>query len=163
MSRLDKHHAALLVARTTSLLGTCARRTVGCVLMSVDHRVKATGYNGVMQGAAHCIDMPCGGEADEHGNTARCAAIHAEVNAVLHCDDRHSVAYAYCTDSPCRECAKILCSLPNLREVHYVRFYTEEGLTILRSRKLKVMGHPGLFQVSLDELIAQYERPKEVS
>lgn len=96
---------ALLVATR----GTCPRRKVGCVLVSKDARVLATGYNGVPSGFKHCIDEPCPGAKYKSGQGLdKCEAIHAEQNALLRAGDVTKIETAYCTTAPCIHCLKLL-------------------------------------------------------
>jgi deoxycytidylate deaminase len=68
------------------------------------------------------------------------------------------VRFVYCTDSPCRECAKAIRALPGVQEVHYGRFYTAEGIDILINGGIRVIGHEELFGTPLNLILQQYER-----
>jgi len=97
------------MAKLVSTRGTCIRRKVGCVLVSRDNQVLATGYNGVPSGFSHCIDEPCDGASYASGHGLdKCEAIHAEMNAVIHCHDIKMIHTAYCTTAPCIHCIKVL-------------------------------------------------------
>lgn len=104
---IDKYFldmAALVATR-----GTCIRRKVGCVLVSKDNKVLATGYNGVPSGFKHCIDTPCQGAKYKSGEGLdKCEAIHAEMNAIIQCKDKDLIHTAYCTTAPCIHCIKVL-------------------------------------------------------
>jgi len=89
---------------------TCGRRAVGAIITTYDGQILSTGYNGVPRRFPHCTEVECPGRHDEAGNTDRCEAVHAEVNAVLQCkrlDLAHTI-YVSCT--PCFSCAKMLCN-----------------------------------------------------
>lgn len=97
------------MARLVSSRGTCARRRVGCVLVSGRRHVLATGYNGVPSGAVHCIDVPCPGHGLPSGQGLDlCEAVHAEQNALLQCPDVWDIGSCYTTASPCITCVKLL-------------------------------------------------------
>ena len=159
-TRPDIHYYFLVMARLASLRSSCVRRTVGCVLVNEHNHVLSTGYNGVLRFTEHCLSKPCDGAQDPSGSSARCEAIHAEANAVLHCDARHAVRTAYCTDLPCKGCAKqLVTACPGLRELWYVRDYPDrEGITILRAQGITVFPHPTAYDKSVDEMIKKCER-----
>ncbi len=59
----------------------------------------------------HCIDVPCDGAHYESGKGLdKCEAIHAEINAITHCDNPKTIHTAYCTMSPCKFCLDALLS-----------------------------------------------------
>ena len=98
-----------VMALVVSSRGTCIRRRVGCVLVSKDGKVLATGYNGVPSGFHHCIDTPCEGARFKSGKGLdKCEAIHAEQNALLQVSDVSLIDTAYCTTAPCIHCLKLL-------------------------------------------------------
>jgi dCMP deaminase len=80
---------------------------VGCVLTR-EHRILTTGYNGAPRGVAHCLDAGC---LLVHDHCQR--AVHAEANAIVQ-GALHGVglagATAYCTHEPCVNCSKLLIS-----------------------------------------------------
>lgn len=98
-----------VMALLVSSRGTCPRRRVGCVLVSKDARVLATGYNGVPAGFQHCTEHPCEGATYASGlGLDKCEAIHAEQNALLRAGDVTKIDTAYCTTAPCIHCVKLL-------------------------------------------------------
>lgn len=104
---IDEYFLAMSVLASSR--GTCKRRKVGCILVSSDNQVLSTGYNGVPSGFKHCIDHPCEGAKYPSGEGLdKCEAIHAEMNAVINCKDIKQIHTAYCTDSPCIHCVKVL-------------------------------------------------------
>jgi len=170
MERLDKDVYFLFMARFAALRGTCARRTVGCILVDSKYYVLATGYNGVPSGEEHCTDKPCAGAKDPSGDTSRCRAIHAERNAVQQLLSRDlisglsvplaaKVARAYVSVSPCLACAKYMWKhCRRLEEVHVVRAYPDSGAKYLEDRKVRVFYHEHLLELSTDRLFDQMER-----
>jgi dCMP deaminase len=99
-----------MLARTTSLRATCARRRVGCVLVSTRGHVLATGYNGVAAGQQHCNEgfLCAAARAASGQQLDGCEAIHAEQNALLQCRDPWQIETAYVTCAPCITCTKLL-------------------------------------------------------
>ena len=108
MLRPTKDQYFLMLAVATAARATCAGKRVGCLLVDEDDRIIATGYNGVPSGLVHCSESPCPGVEQGTGLYSKCQAIHAEQNAVARCLRPHAVVTAYCTLSPCTECAKLL-------------------------------------------------------
>ncbi len=98
---------------------TCPRRSVGALLVR-DHRVIASGYNGAPAGEPHCTEVGCD---LENGHCVR--TIHAELNALLQCS-RYGIATqgvdAYCTDMPCKHCARALVQA-GIQRIYYARPY----------------------------------------
>jgi dCMP deaminase len=98
----------LEMASVVASRATCARRRVGCVLVSPRQHVLATGRNGPPSGWTHCIESPCPGAASASGKDLDlCEAIHAEQNALLQCRDVWEIESAYCTTAPCVTCVKL--------------------------------------------------------
>ena len=113
---------ALLVARRA----TCARRSVGCVLISARGHVLSTGYNGVPRGHTHCTDVRCPGASLPSGTGLDvCEAIHAEQNALLQCKDVDQIDTAYVTAMPCMTCMKLLLNT-SCRRIVYVSDYPHQ-------------------------------------
>ena len=106
----------MLLAKLLSVRSTCNSRKVGAVIVR-NNRVLATGYNGAVHGAPHCIDQGpdfClrrsigAHDADKYNY---CISSHAEVNAVDQAA-RFGIslegASLYCTLEPCNWCFKQL-------------------------------------------------------
>jgi dCMP deaminase len=110
----------MLIAKLVSTRSTCNSRPTGAVLVK-DRQILATGYNGSMPGAPHCIDqtMPDGSpychrralEVPDADKYNFCRASHAEANAIAQAA-RHGVAIKgaslYVTLEPCYVCIKLL-------------------------------------------------------
>jgi dCMP deaminase len=97
------------VAQIISRRATCARRSVGCVLVDASYHVLSTGYNGTAAGERHCIDSPCPAAGLPSGEGLdKCEAIHAEANALLQCRFPDRIQKAFVTTPPCLHCTKLL-------------------------------------------------------
>lgn len=123
MPRIGFDQYFMDIAIGTSKRGTCRRRTVGCVLMSYDNHIISTGYNGNPNGQPHCLDIPCPGAQCKSGEGLDlCEAIHAEINALIHCQDVSKVHKCYSTLSPCIFCVKALLASP-CKEIVFLEEY----------------------------------------
>lgn len=121
--RPTKDEYFLKMAELVSMRATCSRRNVGCVLVDSRAHVLSTGYNGPASGQPHCIDIPCKGAACKSGTGLElCEAIHAEANALLQCPDVYRIETAYCTDSPCIHCVKLLLNT-SCKSIVFLREY----------------------------------------
>jgi dCMP deaminase len=109
----------LQIARTVATRATCPRASVGCVLTR-EHRILTTGYNGAPRGVAHCLEAGC---LVVHDHCQR--AVHAEANAIVQ-GALHGVglarATAYCTHEPCVNCSKLLISAGVERIVYEIAY-----------------------------------------
>lgn len=149
---------------------TCARRSVGCVLVSAKQHVLATGYNGAPRGYAHCaepvvrrgvmqlpnacesVDAPSGIGLDS------CMAVHAEQNAVLQCHDVALIERAYVTTFPCAACAKLLLNT-GCREIIALEAYPADAgwkLWVKAGRIARLYdGEPHMLQADIVRLYAK--------
>lgn len=131
----DAYFLALLdLARLRS---TCLRRRVGAVIVDGEHHVLSTGYNGVPSRFIHCTDYPCAGALDPSGDTSRCMAVHAEVNAILQCTRLDLARTLYVSCTPCFSCAKMLVNTP-IRRIVTREIYPDTGLDVLNIAKFDV-------------------------
>ena len=126
--RPSKDNYFLEMAKLVATRSTCARRSVGCVLVNGLGHVVATGYNGRPRGFRHCSEgWPCAG-ADLPSGTGldACEAIHAEANALLQCGDVNQVVACYVTCSPCINCVKLLLNTSCRRIIFAERYAHDE-------------------------------------
>jgi dCMP deaminase len=130
MNRPSWHEYFMLLAKLLSVRSTCNSRKVGAVIVR-NNRVLATGYNGAVHGAPHCIDQGPDfclrrrigvHDADKYNY---CISSHAEVNAVdqaarfgISLED----ASLYCTLEPCNWCFKQLIQA-GIREIYFEEPY----------------------------------------
>jgi dCMP deaminase len=91
-------------------------------VLTREHRILTTGYNGAPRGVAHCSDAGC---ILVHDHCQR--AVHAEANAIVQ-GALHGVglegATAYCTHEPCVNCSKLLMSA-GVRRIVYLTPYPD--------------------------------------
>lgn len=129
----------MTILEAVSIRSTCPRRAVGAVLVDAKGRILATGYNGVPRGFEHCIDKPCAGSADVAGDTSKCMAIHAEVNAILQCSEIDNATSLYVSCTPCFQCAKIIANT-NIKHIFVLQDYVDPaGKQVLQQAEIVLM------------------------
>lgn len=128
------------IATAVAARAKCTRRRVGAVL-TIDHRIIATGYNGAAPGEDDCLmgacprgqlgydEVPGLGDYDRPGAPGFCIAIHAEVNALLFATRDTKGATAFITDPPCPGCRKALAAAGVVRAVWPEGEHDRAGLT----------------------------------
>lgn len=124
----------LELARAVALRADCTRRQVGAVLMTPDHSIVATGYNGAAPGELGCLTAgacPRGQRSYEEvpgyesatpssydAGAGLCIALHAEQNALLRASWQDmQLATLYVTDEPCSGCMRMIRGTPIQRVV----------------------------------------------
>ena len=135
--RLSKEWYFLGLVKAVASRSTCARRSVGAIIVDGYSHILSTGYNGVPSDFPHCIDTPCAGAGDKHNDLKRCMAIHAEMNAVLQCSNIAMACRMYTSCTPCFDCAKVIANTP-IKHIVTLETYSQEGLDVLRYRGIKV-------------------------
>jgi len=127
----------LLLAKLAACRSTCLSRPTGAVIVR-SRQVMATGYNGSIPGAAHCIDdgicyrRRVG--ATDAEKLAWCRASHAEANAIAQAARAGILiegSTLYTTLSPCFTCVKLIASA-GIKRVVYEHLY--ESANIARDR-----------------------------
>ncbi len=98
------------LARSLAGRSSCAIDPVGAVITSVDFRkVLAIGYRGNASGLPN--------RCDHAGDP--CGCLHAEENAVIHCDaPRSEPKIVFSSKLPCRMCAKRLINLGGVQDLY---------------------------------------------
>lgn len=111
------------IAKLVASRSTCVRRSVGCIIVDKNYRILSTGHNGVPPGVPHCTNHPCEGAKCPSGTGLDlCQATHAEINALLFCNDITKVEKIYITCAPCIGCAKAILTSA-CKEVIYLDHY----------------------------------------
>ncbi len=131
------------IANDAATRSTCLRRGVGCVVVK-DHRILATGYNGVPCGISHCSKTGCLREKLGVPSGQRheiCRGLHAEQNAIIQAakygiDISGSVIYV--NTQPCVVCAKMIINA-GIEEIIYQNPYDDElSRQILKESGIKM-------------------------
>lgn len=132
--RPDWHEYFMFIAKIVSTRSTCNSRPTGAVIVKQNH-ILATGYNGAMPGAPHCIDQPdvdgspyCFRRAHGVPDIDKynfCKASHAEANAIAQaarCGISIDGATLYTTLAPCYVCLKLIATA-RIRVIYYEHAY----------------------------------------
>jgi dCMP deaminase len=134
MNRPSWHEYFMMLAKLVSVRSTCNSRKIGAVIVR-KNRILATGYNGAVHGAPHCIDRgpefclrrSIGAHDAEKYNY--CISSHAEVNAVDQAA-RFGISLEgsslYCTLEPCNWCFKQLIQA-GIREIYFEKSYDSKN------------------------------------
>lgn len=125
----------MTLARALAARSTCVVERVGTVITSVDFRkVLAIGYTGNATGLAN--------RCDREGPD--CGCLHAEENAVIHCDAaRDEPKIVFSTRLPCRACAKRLINLGGVQDL-YASLQTDRGPTSADGNIIELLGSVGI-------------------
>ncbi len=130
MNRPSWHEYFMMLAKLVSARSTCNSRKIGAVIVR-SNRILATGYNGAVHGALHCIDQGpefClrrsigAHDADKYNY---CISSHAEVNAIdqaARFGTPLEGAILYCTLEPCNWCFKQLIQA-GIKEIYFEESY----------------------------------------
>jgi dCMP deaminase len=136
---LDEYY--LNVVKLLATRSTCVRRAVGAIITDDRGIVLGTGYNGVPRAFDHCTMKPCPGAEDPPGNTSRCLAVHAEMNAIIHCHDMRNAHTLYVSCVPCFQCAKVIANTPIQRIIVSSTYSDMEGYRLLANAGKPVVVH----------------------
>ena len=121
MPRISRTAYFSRICEVVAERSTCTRAKVGAVLVdNMNNRVVATGFNGSLPSAPHCIDEGClmvGGHCKR--------TIHAELNAVLHLEHSYESLSCYCTHQPCHLCF-IALVMANVDRIYYQHEYKDD-------------------------------------
>lgn len=101
---------------------TCDRKHVGALIVSLDHRVIATGYNGAASGMPSCDDV---GHQMVENHCVR--TLHAESNALDFAGRFAQGCTLYVTITPCWDCAKRIVNASINRVVYDEHYESRYG------------------------------------
>lgn len=129
--RYDK--AYLRLAREWARLSHCERKQVGAIIVK-DSTIIADGYNGTPTG----FENEC---EDEEGQT-KWYVLHAEANAILKVARTTNNAFGatlYLTNSPCKDCSKLILQAGIKRLVFMHAYKDPSGLEFLDKAGLDIV------------------------
>lgn len=126
--RVPWDHHFMQAAHHAATRSTCLRRQVGCVIVK-DNWLLASGYNGAVSGAIHCIDKGCKRQRlniPSGERTELCEAVHAEANSIGYLGfERTKGTTIYITQQPCIACQKLIVQA----RISRVVIWEEKGIT----------------------------------
>jgi dCMP deaminase len=134
MNRPSWHEYFMMLAKLVSVRSTCNSRKIGAVIVR-SNRILATGYNGAVHGAPHCIDrgpdfcLRRSLRVHDAEKYNYCISSHAEVNAVdqaARFGTPLEGAVLYCTLEPCNWCFKQLIQA-GIREIYFEEAYDSKN------------------------------------
>lgn len=131
MERPPLKKVFLQIAKTLSLRASCARMSVGALIVR-DKHIISSGVNGPM--GWDCTERGCNIENPcQH-------AIHAEANAIL-AAQRNGVelkgSTLYCTHQPCPSCAGMIVAVGISKVIYSEPYRLTEGLDILKYNNIE--------------------------
>lgn len=106
----------------SKIFSTCSKKQYAAIVLDKNNYIVGMGYNGGPSGILHCKDGGCPRTAEDslNGSTYdNCIAIHAEQNALLHCDYSSSPEKMYVNGPPCFTCAKLIAN-STINNIYYI-------------------------------------------
>ena len=130
MERISWDEYFMNITEDVSLRSTC-RRKVGAVI-TLDNKIKSTGYNGSPKGLSHCMEKGgCMRQINNIPSGTRqefCRAVHAEQNAIIQAAvDGVSIkgGTLYVNTYPCSICARMIINA-EIKKVVYSSDYNDD-------------------------------------
>lgn len=135
------------IAEDVAARSTCVRHQFGAVIVNDRNEMVATGYNGPVRGAEHCIDIGC--FKDKRGIPSGtgheiCQAVHAEQNALLQAGKLSRGSTLYVNAFPCKICARLIVNAGIVKIVVSGTYTDKEGLNILKDAGVEIAHVEGL-------------------
>lgn len=126
-------HAYLRMAREWAKLSHCKRRKVGAIIVK-DGTIISDGYNGTPTGFEN--------ECEDADGLTKWYVLHAEANAILkvaRTTNNATNATLYLTNSPCKDCSKLILQSGIKRLVYLEPYKDPSGLDFLRKAGVEVV------------------------
>lgn len=139
---------------------TCDRKHVGALIVSPDHRVIATGYNGAPAGVESCDEV---GHQMVENHCVR--TLHAESNALDFAGRFAQGCTLYVTVTPCWDCAKRIVNASINRVVYDEHYESRYGKSMdvpdyLRSAGVEVLRFDETRMRRFKALLLQLDQPE---
>jgi dCMP deaminase len=111
-----------LCVESSKIFSTCSKRKYCAVLIDDNGHIVGFGYNGGPSGFEHCDEGGCPRSFNQSPNGSvydDCIAIHAEQNAIIHCNYSSRPQKIYVNGPPCFTCAKLIANT-TIKDVYYI-------------------------------------------
>ena len=111
-----------LCIESSKIFSTCSKRKYCAVILDDNGHIVGFGYNGGPSGFTHCDEGGCPRAINNSLNGSvydDCIAIHAEQNAIIHCDYSSRPHKIYVNGPPCFTCAKLIANT-TIKEIYYI-------------------------------------------
>ena len=111
-----------LCIESSKIFSTCSKRKYCAVILDDNGHIVGFGYNGGPSGFTHCDEGGCPRAINNSLNGSAyddCIAIHAEQNAIIHCDYSSRPHKIYVNGPPCFTCAKLIANT-TIKEIYYI-------------------------------------------
>ena len=128
--RYDK--AYLRIAEEWGKLSHCKRKQVGALIVK-DRMIISDGFNGTPKGFENICE--------DEDNYTKWYVLHAEANAILkvaRSSNKANGATLYLTNSPCKDCSKLVLQAGIKRLVYIDRYKDHSGLDFLEKAGLEI-------------------------
>jgi len=135
------------IAKQVAEASTC-RVKVGCIILW-KNTIVGMGYNGSIHGDEHCEDVGClFVDNPTHGKSC-IRTIHAEMNAILKCEQRGDAKNplsVYSTHQPCLICFKMLRQI-GVYKICYENPYIDGWRDKLHERLISQVKAPYMYRI----------------
>jgi dCMP deaminase len=124
--------AYLRMAREWAKLSHCKRKQVGAIIVK-DSTIIADGYNGTPTGFEN--------DCEDESGTTKWYVLHAEANAILkvaRTTNNANGATLYLTNSPCKDCSKLVLQAGIQRVVYIHKYKDTSGIEFLQKAGLQL-------------------------
>jgi len=124
--------AYLRMAREWAKLSHCKRKQVGAIIVK-DSTIIADGYNGTPTGFEN--------DCEDESGTTKWYVLHAEANAILkvaRTTNNANGATLYLTNSPCKDCSKLVLQAGIQRVVYINKYKDTSGIEFLQKAGLQL-------------------------
>jgi dCMP deaminase len=121
MKRKDVQYMELC-ASAAKIFSTCGKKKYAALLLDEYGHIISFGYNGGPRGFQHCEDGGCPRFVQNSPSGSvydNCIAVHAEQNAIIHCNYSSKPIKLYVNGPPCFSCAKIIANT-TIKDIYYL-------------------------------------------